>query len=135
MSLESAHQRAQLWLRQARDDWKAAQVLQRAGQAAQSCFQSQQVGEKALKALLAAEDRDLRSHSLSALLKAIGGEIEEPRQRQARLLDKLYAPTRYPDALGDEVPADIFGPEDSESALQAASELLDWAANRLNKPS
>ena len=34
MSLESAHQRAQLWLRQARDDLKAAQVLQRAGQAA-----------------------------------------------------------------------------------------------------
>ncbi|WP_366935439.1 HEPN domain-containing protein [Synechococcus sp. UW140] len=59
MSIESAHQRAQ------------------------SCFQSQQVGEKALKALLAAEDRDLRSHSLTALLKAIGGEIEEPRQRQA----------------------------------------------------
>lgn len=99
MSLESAHQRAQLWLRQARDDLKAAQVLQIAGQAAQSCFQSQQVGKK------------------------------------ARLLDKLYAPTRYPDALGDEVPADVFGPEDSESALQAASELLDWVANKLNKPS
>jgi HEPN domain-containing protein len=43
------------------------------------------------------------------------------------VLDKLYAPTRYPDALGDELPADVFGPEDAERALEAASALLAWA--------
>ncbi|MBM5817003.1 MAG: hypothetical protein FJ083_10640 [Cyanobacteria bacterium K_Offshore_surface_m2_239] len=57
------------------------------------------MGEKALKALLAADDRDLRSHS----------------------------PNRYPDALGDELPADVFGPEDGAAALEAASELFAWA--------
>lgn len=52
-------------------------------------------------------------------------------QRQARLLDKLYAPTRYPDALGDELPADVFGPEDGAAALQAAQDLLGWASDQL----
>jgi HEPN domain-containing protein len=42
-------------------------------------------------------------------------------------LDKLYAPTRYPDALGDELPSEVFGPEDAELALEAASALLVWA--------
>lgn len=92
---------------------------------------SQQVGEKAIKALLAAEDRDLRSHSLTALLRTLDEELALRWLRQARVLDKLYAPTRYPDALGDELPADVFGPEDGAAALQAAGELLDWAAHQL----
>ena len=38
---------------------------------------------------------------------------------------------RHPDALGDELPADVFGPEDGAAALQAAEELLDWASDQL----
>jgi HEPN domain-containing protein len=127
MSQESARHRARLWLRQAQDDLRAARLLQSAGQAAQACFLAQQVGEKAIKGLLADDDRDLRSHSLGALLRELGDEPAERWQRQARVLDKLYAPTRYPDALGDELPADVFGPEDAEAALEAASTLLKWA--------
>jgi len=131
MSQEGARHRAGLWLRQAEDDLRAAQVLKAAGQAAQACFQAQQVGEKAIEALLAAEDRDLRSHSLTALLRELGEDPAQRWQRQARVLDKLYAPTRYPDALGDELPAEVFGPEDAESALEAASALLNWAREAL----
>ncbi|MCS5698647.1 HEPN domain-containing protein [Cyanobium sp. FGCU-52] len=127
MSQEAARQRAGLWLRQAKDDLRAARILQGAAQAAQACFLAQQTGEKALKALLAAEDRDLRSHSLGALLRELGEEPAQRWQRQARVLDKLYAPTRYPDALGDELPSEVFGPEDAERALEAASALLVWA--------
>ncbi|MEB3354869.1 MAG: HEPN domain-containing protein [Cyanobacteriota bacterium] len=131
MSLESARHRARLWLRQAQDDLRAARLLQQGGQAAQACFLAQQVGKKAIKALLAAEDRDLRSHSLMALLRELDETHAQCWQRQARVLDKLYAPTRYPDALGDELPADVFGPEDGATALQAAKELLDWASDQL----
>ena len=131
MSQESARHRASLWLRQAQDDLRAARLLQDGGQPAQACFLAQQVGEKAIKALLAADDRDLRSHSLKALLQELDQAHAQRWQRQARVLDKLYAPTRYPDALGDELPADVFGPEDGASALQAAEELLDWASDQL----
>ena len=131
MSQEGARHRAGLWLRQAEDDLRAARLLQGGGQAAQACFLAQQVGEKAIKALLAAEDRDLRSHSLGALLRELGEEPTQRWQRQARVLDKLYAPTRFPDALGDELPADVFGPEDAERALEAASALLAWAEEEL----
>jgi len=77
MSQEGEHHRAGLWLAQAQDDLRAAQVLQAAGQAAQACFLAQQVGAKAIKALLAADDRDLRSHSLTNLLRELGAEPAE----------------------------------------------------------
>ena len=131
MSQEGARHRAGLWLRQAEDDLRAARLLQGGGQAAQACFQAQQVGEKAIKALLAADDRDLRSHSLGALLRELGEEPTQRWQRQARVLDKLYAPTRCPDALGDDLPADVFGPDDAERALEAATALLVWAKQAL----
>jgi len=131
MSQERARHRAGLWLRQAEDDLRAAEVLQAAGLAAQACFLAQQVGEKAIKALLAADDRDLRSHSLTNLLRELGAEPAERWQRQARALDKLYAPTRYPDALGDDLPSAVFGPEDAAAALEAATVLLNWAGEAL----
>ena len=131
MSQERARHRAGLWLRQAEDDLRAAEVLQAAGLAAQACFLAQQVGEKAIKALLAADDRDLRSHSLTNLLRELGAEPAERWQRQGRVLDKLYAPTRYPDALGDDLPSAVFGPEDAAAALEAATVLLNWAGEAL----
>jgi len=132
MSRESAHARALLWCRQAQADLQAATVLAAAGQWSHSCFQAQQAAEKALKALLADRDQDLRSHSLAALLLELGGEAPQRWAAQARALDKLYAPTRYPDALGDAAPMDVFGPEDASAAMDAARSLLDWAAAKLS---
>ena len=43
------------------------------------------------------------------------------------MLDTLYAPTRLTDAPGDELPVEVFGPEDAERALEAATALLAWA--------
>jgi HEPN domain-containing protein len=107
-------------------------VLHGSGQYSQACFLAQQAGEKALKALLAAEDRDLRTHSLTGLLRELGEGIEECWRVTARQLDKLYVPTRYPDALGDEAPMDVFGPEDAEAAIGAAEPMLAWVNGELD---
>jgi HEPN domain-containing protein len=120
MSRESARARALLWWRQAAADLRASSVLAEAGEWSHSCFQAQQAAEKSLKALLA------------ALLRELGGEAPQQWAAQARALDKLYAPTRYPDALGDAAPMDVFGPEDAERAMQAAKAFWDWAATELN---
>ena len=132
MSRSAALQRARLWLRQGEEDLRAARVLQGSGQYSQACFLAQQAGEKALKALLAADDRDLRTHSLTGLLRELGEEIEERWRVTARQLDKLYAPTRYPDALGGEAPMDVFGPEDAEAAIGAVEPLLSWVKGELD---
>ena len=131
MSREAARARALLWWRQSAADLRAAKVLADAGEWSHSCFQAQQAAEKALKALLADRDEDLRSHSLAALLRELSGDAQTQWGAQARTLDKLYAPTRYPDALGDMAPMDVFGPEDAQEAMEAARALVDWAATIL----
>ena len=65
-------------------------------------------------------------------MRELGGDAPQQWAAQALALDKLYAPTRYPDALGDAAPMDVFGPEDAERAMQAAKAFLDWAASVLN---
>lgn len=135
MSRDSAHARALLWCRQARADARAAQVLADAEEWSHSCFQAQQAAEKALKALLADRDQDLRSHSLTALLRELGGDAPQRWSAQARLLDKLYAPTRYPDALGEMAPMDVFGADDAAAAMGAAAALLDWVETALGAES
>lgn len=72
------------------------------------------MGEKTIKALL-------------ALLRELDHRSVERWQQQARILDKLYAPTCYSDAHGDALPADVCGPEDAIAAFAAATALLGWA--------
>ena len=65
-------------------------------------------------------------------MRELGGEASAQWAAHARALDKLYAPTRYRDALGDAAPMDVFGPEDAEQAMRAAKALVDWAGTQLN---
>ena len=64
-------------------------------------------------------------------MRELSGDAQTQWGAQARTLDKLDAPTRYPDALGDMAPLDVFGPEDAQKAMEAAEALVDWAATIL----
>lgn len=46
-------------------------------------------------------------------------------------MSRESAPTRYPDALGDMAPMDVFGAEDAGAAMQAASQILEWVEAEL----
>ena len=64
-------------------------------------------------------------------MRELSGDAQTQWGAQARTLDKLDAPTRYPDALGDVARMDVFGPEDVQEAMEAAKALVDWAATVL----
>lgn len=88
-----------------------------------ACFHAQQGAEKALKALLVMLCGDApRTHVASVLV----GELEKstivPDEigLAAKSLDKYYAPTRYPDALGGGNPDSAFVARDADLALEAA---------------
>jgi hypothetical protein len=55
-----------------------------------------------------------------------GVEKGEPRNTSLWL-----AVSRGDSPLGDEVPAEVFSPGDGEAALQAARDILAWAAAEL----
>ena len=51
---------------------------------------------------------------------------------QAKRLDKLYIPTRYPNGLPDSIPAEVFTPEETQEAINMAKRLLDLAAEKMS---
>jgi HEPN domain-containing protein len=134
MSVEKQRREALRWLRQAWDDLEAARALEAAAKYAQAAFFAQQAGEKALKAVWLSLDADPWGHSLGRLVREMP---EGPKERFAPLLeaalalDKLYIPTRYPDALAELTPAEAYTQAEARAALNQAEAILKAAAGLL----
>jgi HEPN domain-containing protein len=120
---------ATTWLEQGEADLAAARDSKAAGHHEWSCFQSQQAGEKALKALLYAHGRTtIVTHSLRRLVREC--QAIDPGyaalDEAARTLDQYYIPTRYPNGLDEEIPpARYYDRTDAERCLQSAQSILE----------
>jgi HEPN domain-containing protein len=128
MSQEQLRREAQRWLKQARDDLEAAQILADASRYAQACFLSQQAAEKALKALWFSLDLDPWGHSVTRLIRELPEQNKgrlEPLLEAALYLDKLYIPTRYPDAIAELTPSEAYTKTETETALGHAKAFLE----------
>jgi HEPN domain-containing protein len=137
MSAEKRLHEARRWLEQAAADLKAAGDSRRAGNNEWACFQCQQAGEKALKAVWILDGHDPWGHSL---LRLVEEHPDAARRRRflalrdaASLLDKLYIPTRYPNGLPDLTPSRVYGEPDAAAAVQAAAGFVDLARDCLGE--
>jgi HEPN domain-containing protein len=118
---------ANRWWQTTRDDLNAAQTLEQAGMFAHACFECQQCGEKAVKALYYFIEADPWGHSIQKLVE----EFPEPSWlkpreqwlKYAASLDKFYIPTRYPNGLPDLTPEQSYTAEDVSTAIERASFL------------
>ncbi|KHG65906.1 DNA-binding protein [Thermus sp. 2.9] len=134
MSAEKRKAEARRWLLQTQDDWEAGKALLQARKFAQAAFLAQQAGEKALKGLWLFLGLDPWSDSLARLLRDLPGEEAPAFQHllpQALSLDKLYIPTRYPDALPGLTPKEAYTEEEAEKALEDAKAILEAVEVRL----
>lgn len=128
---------AQRWLAQAQDDLQAAEILMESGKHAQASFYAQQSAEKAVKALWRVLDQESLGHSITRLINTLPAgplrELLEPLLDEAKLLDRHYIPTRYPDALPDLSPSEAYGRRDAEAAVSAARAIVERCAHNLDE--
>ena len=121
-----AHARA--WFEQAEADLRAAELSTSGGSHEWACFQAQQAGEKALKALLYGRGfTSIITHSLRRLVRECEAFDVSFRTlgEAARLLDQHYIPTRYPNGLDEETPPTRYYERgDAETCLQSARSIL-----------
>ncbi len=128
MSMEKLRLNAYRWYRQALDDLDAAQALADANKYPQSCFYAQQSGEKAMKSVWFIHDLDPWGHSVARLIRDLPEALRPnwmPLLENALGLDKLYIPTRYPDALAELTPAEAYTKREAETAIALAQTILD----------
>jgi HEPN domain-containing protein len=100
-----------------------------------ACFHAQQAAEKALKAvvtdIIGDAPRTHVAHQLLIELNEAGVCVPEEIAEAARGLDKFYAPTRYPDALGGASPSHAFATTDASSAHNAAQKVVSWCSENV----
>lgn len=119
---------AHRWFAQAEADLVSARDSLSGHHYEWACFQCQQAGEKALKALLyRLGRREIITHSLRDLVRACAnaGQALQMLEEPARRLDAFYIQTRYPDSLlGSDIPATYFTKDDGEQCLAFAESIL-----------
>ena len=119
------------WLARADQDLEWTRVTLRSKFYMQACFVAQQVAEKALKAFLLSYDAvPPKTHSLPRLLQdTLNFEDGFKKfKNEVEILDKYYAPTRYPD-LGV---YEDFSLRKAEEALKVASHILNFVKSAIN---
>jgi len=122
------------WLEQAREDLRWAEDLAGRGGYHIACFLAQQVGEKALKAVLYAQGQELvLGHSIERLSREVSAydPALPPRARRWTILDGYYVSARYPNSLPESIPARVFTAEAARDAVALARDIVLYAGERL----
>jgi HEPN domain-containing protein len=126
--------RAQDWFDEAVEELRAARDLRTTGHYSWACFTCQQAAEKALKALAERLTRALPTgHNLNDLLSDIEAyqPVSATVRDASRRLNRLYIPTRYPDAFPSGVPAHQYAEDDADQAIADAEEVIDFVRRHL----
>lgn len=119
-------------LRQAEHDLAVARTTMEARQYDWACFAAQQAAEKALKALYQHHHAEGWGHVLDQLIsELLTDEPELTRYRDAaKVLDKFYIPTRYPNGLDAGAPADAYTAGEAQQAISHADEIITFCQTR-----
>lgn len=130
-SLDYWKREALRWLDDASEDLKVAEDLLKSEHYAASCFHSQQAAEKAVKATLYSNRVEARGHSILELLQSLERVAEltlEELYEDARLLDKHYAPPRYPNLHPSiSLPSyKLYSTEDAQRCIASAKKIVDF---------
>jgi len=128
-------ERSRDWMRQADADYRHAKNSLAAGDYEWSCFSAQQAAEKAVKALFQKLHLDAWGHTVSILLANLPPGIAVPKELidKAKVIDKHYIPSRYPNGFDSGAPTDFYTPGEAESAIKIAGEIIEFCKNYLVK--
>jgi HEPN domain-containing protein len=120
--------RAADWLKQAKRDWNHAKSDLETGYFEWACFSAQQAAEKAIKAFCQLQNGDAWGHSITGMIKQIVERYPgfEELFAQAKDLDKVYIPSRYPNGFDSGTPEEYFTRADAEKAIEDAREIIEF---------
>lgn len=124
------------WLAQARGDRLAAENLRSSHNWDWCCFACQQSAEKYLKAALDARRIDKEGHYLPGLLARLASTVAVPEEvtDACAILNRLYIPTRYPDAHQEGAPIDVYRERDARDALRELGIVAEFIESIVRAP-
>jgi HEPN domain-containing protein len=124
------------WFRQAEADLTHARNSLEKGDFEWSCFASHQSAEKAIKAVFLKLGMDAWGHTLTVLIGNLPKTADLPSEilvNHARVLDKFYIPTRYPNGFESGAPTDFYTSEEAQNAISRAEEILEFCRHQIDR--
>jgi len=72
-------------------------------------------------------------HTLTALIGNLpqAASLPEHLVNCAKILDKHYIPTRYPNGFDSGAPTDFYTKEEAEKAIECAKEILEFCSHQV----
>ncbi|MBI3988536.1 MAG: HEPN domain-containing protein [candidate division NC10 bacterium] len=118
------------WLRQAKRKLQSAEWDLQGGFYEDACFSAQQAAELAAKALAESRRRLEVGHSVLAILQSLEDTPSE-LERAARVLDRYYIPTRYPNNWPAGAPMDYYDEETAREAIAFARLVIEYVEGKV----
>lgn len=125
------------WLKQAEHNFNILMEHIKNNNFSDACFMAEQTTQVALKSFLYFKgERFINIHSVTRLVEKSAQYSPDFTALidKASKLDQYYIPTRYPDALSDDViPAEVYRKEQAQEAGDIAKEILDLVRLKLKE--
>ena len=127
--------RSKDWIRQAKRDLKRAKLDVEFKYYEWACFASHRAAEKSVKAVYQALNSSVRGHSVVKMLHGLNEQFEIPENNihGARILDRYYIETRYPNGFPEGSPFEYFDEKIAEEAYNAASEIFGFCEDIISR--
>lgn len=123
------------WFRQSEADLQHARNSLEDGDYEWSCFAAHQAAEKALKAVFIKNGQDAWGHTLTVLIGNLPDAVQSPAEKLvnfARMLDKFYIPTRYPNGFESGAPTDYYTAEEARNAISQAEAIIEFCRHQID---
>jgi HEPN domain-containing protein len=124
------------WFRQGEADLRHARNSLNNGDFEWSCFAAHQAAEKALKALFLKSGMDAWGHTVTILIGNLPKTANPPSEtlvNYARMLDKYYIPTRYPNGFESGAPTDFYTHDEAQNAIHYAEAILEYSRDQIDR--
>jgi HEPN domain-containing protein len=123
------------WMKQAEADYRHARNSRSMGDCDWACFAAHQAAEKAVKACFQKLHGDAWGHTVSLLLAQLSKEVvvRDHLIDQAKVLDKHYIPTRYPNGFDAGAPTDLYTSAEADNAIAIAGEIIEFCKGLLGR--
>ena len=124
MSLLDEEEEYIRWVEMARRTLRSAERDLLGGDYNWACFKAHQAAEYVVKGVLHGLGMDAHGHSISALLAKLPREFSVMDIMDgAKLLDKYYIPTRYPNAWSERSPGRLLYLRGSRAGVDASQKV------------
>lgn len=123
------------WLNQAKRDLEKVKHDMEHAYYEWACFSAQQSAEKAAKALYLSLNKHVRGHSILKMLEGLEDliSVSEDLFHAARILDRYYIESRYPNGFPQGSPAEYFDAKIAGEAYHAARAIVRFCESAISK--